>query len=114
MDTYNIDNIERIVKTDSERLCFPTANSDKDSIALILDFYPDVYGLMDHVLQHQFIMHQNNHWKDEDKNRYVERVIKIINYSPNGNLNIKNHGKALETFYNESKSKITMINRGTS
>ena len=36
-DTYNINNIERIVETDLERLCFPTANSDKDSVALSLD-----------------------------------------------------------------------------
>ena len=51
-DTYNIDNIERIVETDSERLHFPTTDSNKDSIALILDPYPEVYCLMDHVLQH--------------------------------------------------------------
>ena len=50
-------------------------------------------------------MHQNDHWKNEDKTCYVERVIKIINNSSNGNRNIENHGEALETFYNESKIK---------
>ena len=65
MDTYDI-NIERIVKIDLERLHFPTANSDEDSVTLILDPYPDAYRLMDHVLRYQFIMHQNDHWKDED------------------------------------------------
>ena len=31
------------------------------------------------------------------------KVIKIINYSPNGDRDIEYHGEALETFYNESK-----------
>ena len=51
-DTYNI-HIKRIIKIDSEILCFPTANSDKDSGALILDPYLDAYCLMDHVLRHR-------------------------------------------------------------
>ena len=55
------------------------------------------------MLQHQFIVYQNDHWKDEDKTCYVERVIKIINHSPNSNRDIKYHGEALLTFYNKSK-----------
>ena len=37
-DTYDID-IEQNVKIDLERLCFPMANIDNDSVALILDLF---------------------------------------------------------------------------
>ena len=51
-DTYDIDNIKRIVEIASERLRFLTANSNKDSIASSLDLYPDAYCLMGDLLRH--------------------------------------------------------------